>query len=165
MPDRPSSHVTQGPLLCFEPDSFLLFQNKALGGGKRKQWQGPVWLIPGSDMWGSSCGKEGFLLETNWNNLVRWTWIALKFFCCLLTSSCAMLCPLPVSAHTDFCCCSATPEEPLGPYCIFSHKNTFISFTSKDWNYWETHDTWKQGFQGTATQWYLMNCEKITHNA
>lgn len=41
---------------------FSFSKNKALGGGKRKQRQGPVWLIPGSDMWGSSCGKRRVLV-------------------------------------------------------------------------------------------------------
>ncbi len=64
MPRRTDHHLMlpRGLLLHFEPDSLLLFQNKALGGQEETECQGPVWLIPGSDRWGSSCGRRRVLV-------------------------------------------------------------------------------------------------------
>lgn len=82
MPHRTDRHLMlpHGLLLHFEPDWLLLFQNKALWGGKRKHsdrvpcgWS--LRVIGG----GPAGVEEGFLLKANWNNLAFCTWKALKF--------------------------------------------------------------------------------------
>lgn len=60
---------------------LLLWTKQNPQCSQRKQWQSPLWLIPGSDMWGSSLE---FKSKTNWNNLACCT---LKFFCELCFSS------------------------------------------------------------------------------
>lgn len=135
-PDRPSSHVTprSSPLLWTWLTSPFPKQSPWGGGGKRKQSDRVLcgWSL-GVIGGGPAVEEEGFLLETNWNNLGCWTWKALKFFAacehCFLTTSCAMLYPLPAPAGTGCCFCSVTPQGLLGPYC-FSHKNTLMSFAS-----------------------------------
>lgn len=67
---------------------------------------------------GPAVEKEGFLLETNWNNLVHWTWRSLKFFFffrCLLTCSCAMLCPLQFLLTLTFVAAVPCLRDPWDP--------------------------------------------------
>lgn len=53
---------------------------------------------------GPAVEEEGFLLETNWNNLVGWTWKALKFCAAsehsFLSRCCAIFCLLQAPAET-----------------------------------------------------------------
>lgn len=145
MLDRPSSHVTLRPSsLLWTWLSSPLQKTKPLGGKRKNSDRFPCWSL-GVIGWSPSVEEEGFLLETNWNNLVCWTLEALKFFApfeeLFLTSSCSVLYPLLAPGDTDCCCCSVTPQGLFGPY-FFPHKNTFkyMHPLPRKWNhFWYSH--------------------------
>lgn len=98
---------------------FSFSKTKPLGGKRKQSDRVPCGWSLGVIGGGPAGVEEGFLLETNWNNLACWTWKALKFFVAcehyFLTISCAMHYPLPAPADSECCCCSVTPPGLLGP--------------------------------------------------
>lgn len=97
--DRPSSHVTlrSSPPLWTSLTSPFPKQNP--WGVKGNSDRVPcVWSLE-MISWGPAGDQEGFLLATNWNNLLCWILKTLKFFVPEQMSSCSVTLLASISAH------------------------------------------------------------------